>query len=146
MVQGQISDTKGITQYFNNSVSISGKNENDQGNAFLVSSKACSQATSNKKISVNVSRSLKYSVSYLVLKRDKLVSKPHILNDTWARPHSKQFVSLSNRPFARWRHFTTPFAVHYQKIRNHLRKTATNSAKLHWLARKSEHLRINQIQ
>ena len=82
MVQGQISDTKGITQYFNNSVSISGKNENDQGgNAFLVSSKACSQATSNK-ISVNVSRSLKYSVSYLVLKHDKLVSKLDILNDT----------------------------------------------------------------
>ena len=81
MVQGQISDTKGITQYFKNSVSISGKNENDQGNAFLVSSKACSQATSNK-ISVNVSRSLKYAVSYLVLKHDKLVSKPHILNDT----------------------------------------------------------------
>ena len=40
----------------------------------------------------------------------------------------------------------TPFAVHYQKIRNHLRKTATNSAKIHSLARKSEHLRINQIQ
>ena len=41
---------------------------------------------------------------------------------------------------------TTPFAVHYEKIRNHLRKTATNSAKIHSLARKSEHLRINQIQ
>ena len=40
----------------------------------------------------------------------------------------------------------TPFAVHYEKIRNHLRKTATNSAKIHSLARKSEHLRINQIQ
>ena len=40
----------------------------------------------------------------------------------------------------------TPFAVHYEKIRNHLRKTATNSAKIHLLARKSEHLRINQIQ
>ena len=80
MVQGQISDTKGITQYFNNSSSISGKNENDQGNAFLVSSKSCLQATSNK-ISVNVSLSLKYSVSYLVLKHDKLVSKPDILKD-----------------------------------------------------------------
>ena len=42
--------------------------------------------------------------------------------------------------------FITPFAVHYEKIRNHLRKTATNSAKIHSLARKSEHLRINQIQ
>ena len=40
----------------------------------------------------------------------------------------------------------TPFAVHYEKIRNHLRKTATNSAKIHSLARKREHLRINQIQ
>ena len=40
----------------------------------------------------------------------------------------------------------TPFAVHYQKINNHLRETATNSAKIHSLARKYEHLRINQIQ
>ena len=41
---------------------------------------------------------------------------------------------------------TTPFAVHYEKIRIHLRETATNSAKIHSLARKYEHLRINQIQ
>ena len=40
----------------------------------------------------------------------------------------------------------TPFAVHYENIRNHLRETATNSAKIHSLARKYEHLRINQIQ
>ena len=40
----------------------------------------------------------------------------------------------------------SPFAVHYEKIRNHLRETATNSAKIHSLARKYEHLRINQIQ
>ena len=40
----------------------------------------------------------------------------------------------------------TPFAVHYEGIRNHLRKTATNSVKIHSLAGKSEHLRINQIQ
>ena len=40
----------------------------------------------------------------------------------------------------------TPFAVHYEKIRIHLREKATNSAKIHSLARKSEHLRINQIQ
>ena len=30
----------------------------------------------------------------------------------------------------------TPFAVHYEKIRNHLRETATNSANIHSLARK----------
>ena len=29
----------------------------------------------------------------------------------------------------------TPFAAHYVKIRNHLRETATNSAKIHSLAR-----------
>ena len=40
----------------------------------------------------------------------------------------------------------TPFAVHYEKIRSLLRETATNSAKIHSLARKYEHLRINQIQ
>ena len=32
------------------------------------------------------------------------------------------------------------------KIRSLLRETATNSAKIHSLARKYEHLRINQIQ
>ena len=42
--------------------------------------------------------------------------------------------------------FNTPFAVHYEKIGIHLLKTATNSAKIHSLERKSEHLRINQIQ
>ena len=41
---------------------------------------------------------------------------------------------------------STPFAVHYEKIRNHFREMATNSAKIHSLARKYEHLRINQIQ
>ena len=41
---------------------------------------------------------------------------------------------------------STPFAVHYEKIRSHLRETAINSAKIHSLARKYEHLRINQIQ
>ena len=40
----------------------------------------------------------------------------------------------------------TPFTVHYEKIRDHLREKATNSAKIHSLARKSEHLRVNQIQ
>ena len=40
----------------------------------------------------------------------------------------------------------TPFAVHYEKIRSFLRETATNSAKIHSLARKYEHLRINEIQ
>ena len=43
-------------------------------------------------------------------------------------------------------HCNTPFAVHYEKIRNHLRQTATNSATIHSLAQKYEHLRINQIQ
>ena len=42
--------------------------------------------------------------------------------------------------------FTTPFAVHYDKIRIHLREKATNSAKIHSLVRKSEHLRVSQIQ
>ena len=40
----------------------------------------------------------------------------------------------------------TPFAVRYEKIGKHLREKATNSAKKHSLARKYEHLRINQIQ
>ena len=40
----------------------------------------------------------------------------------------------------------TPFAVRYEKIRNRLRERATNSAKIHSLARKCEHLRINQNQ
>ena len=40
----------------------------------------------------------------------------------------------------------TPFAVRYEKIGKHLREKATNSAKKHSLARKYEHLRINQIE
>ena len=51
---------------------------------------------------------------------------------------------LANCHFARLS--DTPFAVHYEKIRNHLRETAINSANIHSLARKYEHLRINQIQ
>ena len=46
----------------------------------------------------------------------------------------------------KWLVLCTPFAVHYYKIRNHLRETATNCAKIHSLARKNEHLRTNQIQ
>ena len=42
--------------------------------------------------------------------------------------------------------FITPYAVHYKKIRNHLCETATNSEKIHSLAQKSKHLRLNQIQ
>ena len=42
--------------------------------------------------------------------------------------------------------FTTPFAVHYEKIRNHLRETTTNGVKIHSLAGKYKHLRIHQIQ
>ena len=41
---------------------------------------------------------------------------------------------------------TSPFAVHYEKIHNHLRETATNSAKIHSLAQKYERLGINQIE
>ena len=40
---------------------------------------------------------------------------------------------------------STPFAVHYEKIRNHLHETAINYAKRHSLARKYEHLRKSQI-
>ena len=40
----------------------------------------------------------------------------------------------------------TPFAGHNEKIRIHLGETATNSAKIHSLARKYENLHINQIQ
>ena len=42
--------------------------------------------------------------------------------------------------------FYTPFAVHYEKIRIHLREMTTNSAKIHSLAPKNEHLRVTQIQ
>ena len=42
--------------------------------------------------------------------------------------------------------YITPFVVHYETTRNYLRETATNSAKIHSLARKYEHLRKNQIQ
>ena len=38
------------------------------------------------------------------------------------------------------------FAVHYEKIRTHLRETATNSAEIRSLVRENKHLRINQIQ
>ena len=40
----------------------------------------------------------------------------------------------------------TPFAFHYEKIRIHLREMATNSAKIHSLSPKNEHLRVTQIQ
>ena len=55
---------------------------------------------------------------------------------------------LAIKPLERYRfkNFITPFAVHYEKIRIHLRETATNSGKIHSLARKYEYLRINQIQ
>ena len=39
----------------------------------------------------------------------------------------------------------THFAVHYEKIRIHSRETVTDSAEIHSLTRKNEHLRINQI-
>ena len=40
----------------------------------------------------------------------------------------------------------TPSAVRYKKICNHLHEMVINSAKIHSLARKYEHLCINQIQ
>ena len=43
-------------------------------------------------------------------------------------------------------HSFTSFAVHYEKICNHLRETATSSAKIHSLAQKYKYLGINQIQ
>ena len=46
----------------------------------------------------------------------------------------------------RFLYVNIPFAVHYEEIRSLLRETATNSAKIHSLARKYEHLRLNQIQ
>ena len=51
-----------------------------------------------------------------------------------------------NRAWAAFGGPTTPFAVHYEKIRIHLCETATNSAEIHSLARKYQHLRLNQIQ
>ena len=41
---------------------------------------------------------------------------------------------------------TTPFAVYYDKIGSHLRERVTNSAQIHSLTRKTEHLHINDIQ
>ena len=40
----------------------------------------------------------------------------------------------------------TPFAVHFEKMGSHLRERVTNSAQIHSLRRKNEHLHINQIQ
>ena len=45
-----------------------------------------------------------------------------------------------------WCNTSTAFAVHQENVHIHLRETATNSAKMHSLAPKNEHLRINQIQ
>ena len=59
-------------------------------------------------------------------------------------PAIKEYIDLSRAKSEAL--VNTPFAVHYEEICNHLRKTATNSAKIRSLARKSEHLRINQIQ
>ena len=45
-----------------------------------------------------------------------------------------------------WCITSTAFAVHQENVHIHLRGTATNSAKMHSLAPKNEHLRLNQIQ
>ena len=62
--------------------------------------------------------------------------------------------SLSRKQLSLWLSFSgkhilhsTPFAVHYEKIRIHLRETATNTEREDtFISAKSEHLRINQIQ
>ena len=41
--------------------------------------------------------------------------------------------------------YNTPFAVHNEKIHNHLPETATNSVEIQSLARKNKHFRIYQI-
>ena len=41
---------------------------------------------------------------------------------------------------------TTPFAVHYEKMRIHLREKANNYVKIHSLMAKEDYLRVNQIQ
>ena len=65
---------------------------------------------------------------------------PYCFSSFWReRGHATAILTLK----ANW---FTPFAVHYEKMRNHLRETAINSAKIHSLAQKYEHLRINQIQ
>ena len=41
---------------------------------------------------------------------------------------------------------TTPFAVHYEKMRIHLREKANNCVQIHSLTAKNDYLRVNQIQ
>ena len=79
--------------------------------------------------------------------------QPHLfvtcLISHWASkrrtPLARDLFFLEHWVLSEYSYFT-PFAVHYDKIRNHLLEEATNSAKIHSLARKYEHLRINQIQ
>ena len=40
----------------------------------------------------------------------------------------------------------TPFAVHNEKMHNHLPETATNSVEIQSLARKNKHFHIYEIQ
>ena len=56
------------------------------------------------------------------------------------------FVSLCNQIVTSEIRKYTFCCSFYEKIRIHLRETATNFAKIHSLARKYKHLRINQIQ
>ena len=69
------------------------------------------------------------------------VFKGYTFNGLKFKPNLFEFLLFENRFL-----YITPFAVHYEKIRFHLRETATNNAKIHLLARKRGHLRINQIQ
>ena len=71
-----------------------------------------------------------YWVVYLLLNRSLIV----------------EHCSGSNGELPGYDLYIYTFSVHYEKIRIHLREMATNSAKIHSLARKYEHLRINQMQ
>ena len=53
------------------------------------------------------------------------------------------FLIISESP-SNIRNQTTPFTVHYEKIRIHLRELTTNSAKMHSWGSRSEHLHVTQ--
>ena len=59
-------------------------------------------------------------------------------------PLARDLFFLEHWVLSEYSYFTA-FAVHYDKIRIHLRGKETNSAKIHSLARIYEHLSINQI-
>ena len=65
----------------------------------------------------------------------------HWASKRWT-PLARDLTFLEHWVLSEYSYFTA-FAVHYDKIRNHLLEEATNSAKIHSLARKYQHLRIN---